>query len=130
MGGYKTINDSAPNINISNTANNIRITIGSKKFYRSMDTVWVPISIVNQGNTPIFSGKGNKVFLSYFWEEGQDVLNWNEIRTPLQADIIGTLKQDIKIAVPSKKGRMQLKVDLIANDKWLGIHSREDVLVY
>jgi hypothetical protein len=58
------------------------------------------------------------------------VLNWNEIRTPLQADIIGTLKQDIKIAVPSKKGRMQLKVDLIANDKWLGIHSREDVLVY
>jgi hypothetical protein len=67
MGGYKTINDSAPNINISNTANNIRITIGSKKFYRSMDTVWVPISIVNQGNTPIYSGKGNKVFLSYFW---------------------------------------------------------------
>ena len=130
MGAYRTINDSTPNTNIANTANNIRITIDCKKFYRSMDTIWVPITIINQGKTPIYSGKNNKVFLSYFWEENQDVLNWNEIRTPLQADIIGRLKQDIKIAIPSHKGRMQLKVDIIANDKWLGIHSREDVHVY
>ncbi|MFZ4548386.1 MAG: hypothetical protein ACOYN4_13155, partial [Bacteroidales bacterium] len=130
MGAYRTLNDSVPNTNIANTATNIRITIDSKKFYMATDTVWIPITIINQGNTPIYSGKNNKVFLSYFWEESQNVLNWNEIRTPLQADIIGTLKQDIKIAIPAKKGKMQLKVDIIANDNWLGIHSREDVLVY
>jgi hypothetical protein len=95
-----------------------------------MDTVWVPVKIVNNGNTPVYSGKNNKIFISYFWVSNNDVLNWNEIRTPLQADIIGTMRQDIKVAVPRKKGRMQLKVDIIANDNWLGIYSREDVLVY
>jgi hypothetical protein len=25
---------------------------------------------------------------------------------------------------------MQLKIDIIANDQWLGIYSQEDVLVY
>jgi hypothetical protein len=40
------------------------------------------------------------------------------------------MRQDIKVAVPRAKGRMQLKVDIIANDNWLGIYSQEDVLVY
>lgn len=130
IGPYRTLNDSTPNENIINSASKLRITIGSKKIYPATDTVWIPIKIVNKGNTPVYSGKNNKIFISYFWVANNDVLNWNEIRTPLQADIIGTMRQDIKVAVPRKKGRMQLKVDIIANDNWLGIYSQEDVLVY
>lgn len=102
----------------------------TKKIYQAIDTVWIPVTIVNKGDIPVYSGKKNKVFLSYFWIEKNDVLSWNELRTPLQADIIGTMKQDVKVAVPRNKGRMQLKIDIIANDQWLGISCQEDVLVY
>jgi len=130
MGPYRTINDSTPNTNISYTANSLRMNINAQKIYRAMDTVWVPVQIVNQGKTPVYSGRNNKVFLSYFWVQNNDVLNWEEIRTPLQADIIGTFHQYVRVAVPRNKGRMQLKCDLIANDTWLGIPSQADVLVY
>jgi hypothetical protein len=130
IGPYRTINDSTPNSNINYTANDLRITINSKNIYPAMDTVWIPITIVNKGKTPVYSGRSNNIFLSYFWVATNDVLNWNEIRTPLQSDIIGTMHQSIKVAVPQKKGRMQLKVDIIADDNWLGIYSQEDVLVY
>lgn len=130
IGPYRTINDSIPNSNINYTANDLRITINSKNIYQAMDTVWIPVTIVNKGKTPIYSGKSNNVFLSYFWVANNNVLNWTEIRTPLQSDIIGTMRQAIKVAVPRNKGRMQLKVDLIANDNWLGIYSQEDVMVY
>jgi len=130
IGSYHTINDSTPNTNILYTANSMRITIDAQKFYRAMDTVWIPVTIINQSDTPVYSGKKNKVFLSYFWVEKNNVLNWEEIRTPLQADITGKMTQDVRVAVPRNKGRMQLKIDIIANDQWLGIYSQEDVLVY
>ena len=123
-------NDSTPNSNIAYTANNLRIDIDSKKIYPAMDTVWIPITIINEGKTTVYSGKNNKIFISYFWVANNDVLNWNEIRTPLQSDITGIIQQDIKVAVPRQKGRMQLKVDIIADDNWLGISSLEDVMVY
>lgn len=130
IGPYRSLNDTTPNKNIQFIANKLRISIGSKNIYPAMDTVWIPVKIVNSGKSALYSGANNKIFISYFWVLNNDVLNWNEIRTPLQADIAGTIQQDIKVAVPNQKGRMQLKVDLIANDNWLGINSREDVLVY
>jgi hypothetical protein len=130
IGPYLALNDSTPNSNINYIANNLRITIDSKNIYPAMDTVWIPITIINQGKTPVYSGKRNNMFISYFWVANNDVLNWNEIRTPLQSDIIGKMHQNIKVAIPQKKGRMQLKVDIIADDNWLGIYSLEDVLVY
>lgn len=130
IGPYRTINDTTPNTNISYTANDLRITINSKNIYPALDTVWIPVTIKNKGKIPVYSGKNNNVFLSYFWVSDNDVMNWNEIRTPLQADITGTMRQDIKVAIPREKGRMQLKVDIIANDNWLGIYSEADVLVY
>ncbi len=130
IGPYLPINDPTPNKNINFAANNIRIIIDSKNIYRAMDTVWIPVTILNQGKTSVYSGIKNKVFLSYFWVEKNNVLNWDEIRTPLQTDITGTMKQDIRVAVPLNKGRLQIKVDIIADDNWFGISSQEDVLVY
>jgi hypothetical protein len=130
IGPYQSLNDTTPNENIIYTSNDLRITINSKKIYPAMDTVWIPVKIVNKGRTAVYSGKNNNIYISYFWVSNNDVLNWDEIRTPLQSDIIGTMRQDIKVAIPRKKGRMQLKVDIIANDNWLGIYSLTDVMVY
>jgi len=130
IGPYRTLNDTTPNTSISSIANRMRINIDAKKIYRAADTVWIPVTIINQSGIPVYSGKNNKVFLSYFWTENKDVLNWDEIRTPLQADISGTMRQDIRVAIPPNKGHLQLKVDILVNDKWLGIYSLEDVLVY
>jgi hypothetical protein len=102
----------------------------TKKIYRAIDTVWIPVTIVNKSDIPVYSGKKNKVFLSYFWVANNNVLSWNELRTPLQTDITGTMTQHVRVAVPRNKGRMQLKVDIIANDQWLGISCQDDVLVY
>lgn len=130
IGPYRMINDSTPNTNINVTASNLRITIKSKSIYQALDTVWIPVTLINRGKTPVFSGAENNVFVSYFWVKNNEVLNWNEIRTPLQADIRNVSEQFIKVAVPRIKGRMQLKADIIADGSWLGIYSQEDVLVY
>jgi hypothetical protein len=130
IGPYRTLNDTTSNTNIDISANDLRIEIDAKKFYQAMDTVWIPVKIINQGKIPIFSGGNNKIFLSYFWVLNNEVQSWQEIRTPLQADITRSMQQDVRVAIPASKGRMLLKIDMIANDKWLGISSQEDVLVY
>jgi len=130
IGPYRTINDTAQNADINQISNSLRIDIHAKNFYRAMDTVWIPLTITNQAGSQIYSGKNNVIFFSYFWIENKEVLNWDEIKTPLQADISGSLKQDIKVAVPDNKGRLQLKIDMKINDKWVGIHSQENILVY
>ncbi len=130
IGPYRSINDTTLNSNNGFPGKDIRITIDAKKIYQAMDTVWIPVTVVNGGNTPIYSGKNNHVFLSYFWVQNREALSWEQIRTPIQADIIGTMRQNVRVAIPRNKGKMQLKVDMIENDRWLGIHSMEEVLVY
>jgi len=130
IGPYRSINDTTLNSNNGFLGKDIRITIDAKKIYQAMDTVWIPVTVVNGGNSPIYSGKNNNVFLSYFWVQNREALSWEQIRTPIQADIIGTMRQNVRVAIPRNKGKMQLKVDMIENDRWLGIHSMEEVLVY
>lgn len=130
IGPYRLLNDTSSNQNMEKIKNGLRITIHPKQLYRSMDTIWLPVTVVNNGDTPLYSGEKNQVYFSYFWESEKNVLNWNEIRTPLQADIIKTFKQHIKVAIPRKKGKLQLKVDMISQDKWMGLSSRENILVY
>lgn len=130
IGPYRKLNDTLPNANVASIPANVRVSIHAKSIYRAMDTVWVPVSISNLGRTPVYSGEKNHVFLSYFWVENNNVLNWDGIRTPLQADVTGTFNQHVKVAVPRTKGRLKLKVDIIINDQWLGLSSQDDVLVY
>lgn len=130
IGPYRTMNDLTPNTEIIDITTNIRMTCHAKSFYKAMDTAWIPVTIKNLGNIPLFSGNSNQVFLSYFWLQNNNVLDWDVIRTPLQADVMKLLNQDIKVAVPAKSGKLQLKVDIIVNDKWLGISNLTDVLVY
>lgn len=130
IGGYRSLSAPTPNTEVQPAGENFKIEIKSKNFYRSMDTVWIPIHIYNKTGSPLFTGGKNKIQLSYFWIKNADVLNWDELRTPVQADINTDLEQDIRIAIPAEKGRLQLKVDILANDKWIGVNSLREILVY
>ena len=94
-------------------------------------SVWVQVKILNNGTEPLRAGKGDKIFLSYFWMKGDDYLDWNSIRTPIETDVVRYLSQDVRVAVPKTKGRFRLKVDIVTSDRlWFGINATNEVLVY
>lgn len=130
-GAYRMLCDSNDKQDLYGINRNLRIDVNSKKYYASLDTVWVQVSIINKGKIPLKAGKGDKIYLSYFWMKGNDYLDWNGILTPLETDVVRSLKQDIRVAVPKNKGRLKLKVDIVTSDRmWFGINASHEVLVY
>ncbi len=130
LGPYRQLNDTIPNSLSENAYRLLDLKSQPKEYYRSMDTVWIPVFMRNTGTTPLYSGADNKVFLSYFWEKNGLILDWSGIRTPLQSDIVSSGSQHIKVAIPAVKGKVTLKVDFIVNDKWLGMNNEQYVFVY
>ncbi len=130
-GAYKMLCDSNSKQDLSSISQKLRIELTTKKFYRSLDTVWVQARILNNGQEPLRAGKGDKIFLSYFWMKNDDYLDWNGLLTPLETDVFRSLSQDVRVAVPNIKGRFKLKIDIVTSDRmWLGINSTNEVLVY
>jgi hypothetical protein len=130
-GGYKMLCDTAARQNLQEVSRHIRIGLDAKKYYKSMDTVWIKVTVVNKGKEPLRAGKGEKVFLSYFWMKGNDYLDWNGILTPLETDVMTSLTQDVRVAIPKVKGNLRLKVDIVTDDRnWMGINAFDDVYVY
>ncbi len=130
-GPYRILCDSNAVQDISSVSRNLRIELHTGSFYRSLDTVWVQVKIVNNGPEPLRAGKGDKIFLSYFWMQGNEYLDWNGILTPIETDVFRSLSQDVRVAVPKTKGRLKLKVDIVTSDRmWLGINATDEVLVY
>lgn len=130
-GLYKVMNDSTSNQDLDYVSRNLRINVNARSFYPSMDTVWVDVRIVNRGKEPLRAGNGDQLFLSYFWMKGNDYLDWNGILTPIETDIVRSLSQDVRVAIPKTKGRLKLKVDIVTKDRmWFGINAQDEVLVY
>ncbi len=130
-GAYRMLNDSTPNQDLEYISRNLRINVNARGFYQSLDTVWVEVRIVNRGNEPLRAGNGEDIFLSYFWMKGNDYLDWNGILTPIETDVVKALSQDVRVAIPKTKGRLQLKVDIVTKErKWFGINAQDEVLVY
>ncbi|HNX44121.1 MAG TPA: hypothetical protein PLJ84_05945 [Bacteroidales bacterium] len=130
-GLYRTMNDQSPNDDLEYMARNFRIAIETRNYYNSLDTVWMKVHITNTGTDILHTGSKNKIFLSYFWKKDGDVLNWTNIQTPVESDIVHSLTQDMLVAVPSVKGKLQLQVDIISVDKqWFGLNATKDILVY
>jgi hypothetical protein len=111
-------------------AQKMKITSFAKPFYRANDTVWIKVEIKNENEIPVFSGLNNKMYVSYFWVQNNNVLSWDEWLTPLQTDIKSIMYQHIKVVTPSIKGKLQFKADVKADGKWLGLNFSEDVLIY
>ncbi|HOW30268.1 MAG TPA: hypothetical protein PLP88_01760 [Bacteroidales bacterium] len=130
-GMYRPLNTNDPNTNLNFTAKNLRIAIDSKNYYPALDTAWITVHITNTGTEILHSGMKNKLYLSYFWKKDDNILEWNNIQTPVETDIVHTLTQDMKVAVPRTKGKLQLQVDMIALDQqWFGLNETKDILVY
>lgn len=130
-GLYRPLSTDEPNEDLNSLARNIRIEIGSREFYSAADTVWVRVRIINTGTETLYAGAKNKLSLSYFWKKDENILNWNNILTPVEADVVHSLTQDMRVAVPRTKGKLQLQVDIIALDRqWFGLNETKDVLVY
>jgi len=130
-GAYRMLCDSNTRQNLGMISRKLRMDVNARSFYRSMDTVWVQVSIFNNGPEPLRAGKGDQVFISYFWMKGNDYLDWNGILTPLETDVVRSLRQDVRVAVPKTTGKLRLKVDIVTNERmWLGINASDEVLVY
>jgi len=130
-GAYRMLCDSNTSQDLDEISQNLRIDVHARNYYQALDTVWVQVKIVNHGSDPLRAGKGDMLFLSYFWMKGNDYLDWNGILTPLETDVIRSLSQDVRVAVPKSKGRLTLKVDIVTNGRmWFGINSTKEVLVY
>lgn len=130
-GPYRMLCDTAVNRDLALVSRNVRMDIQARSFYKALDTVWVQVRITNRGPEPLRAGKGDKIFLSYFWMKGNDYLDWNGILTPLETDVVRSLSQDVRIAIPKTTGRLRLKVDIVTNERmWFGINAYDDVLVY
>lgn len=130
-GGYRMLCDSNDRQNLDEISKNLRISMKTRRFYQSLDTVWVQVKIVNNGPVPLKAGNGTRIFLSYFWMKGNDYLDWNGILTPIDTDVVRSLSQDVRVAIPKNKGRLTLKIDIVTADRmWLGINAFNEVLVY
>lgn len=130
-GLYRPLSTTAANEDLEHTARNFRIEIESKDFYQALDTVWLTVNIINTGTETLHTGIQNKLYLSYFWKKNDNILDWNNIQTPLEADIVHSLSQDMRVAIPRTKGKLQLQVDIIALDEqWFGLNETKDILVY
>jgi hypothetical protein len=130
-GAYRMLCDSNAEQDLDEISRNLRLEVHARSYYHAMDTVWVQVKIVNNSTEPLRAGKGNKLFLSYFWMKGNDYLDWNGILTPIETDVIRSLSQDVRIAVPRTKGRLTLKLDFVTNERmWFGINTTNEVLVY
>ncbi len=130
-GAYRTLCDSNDQQNLEQITGKLSIQVNARNFYQSLDTVWVQVKIINNGTEPLKAGRGDKLFLSYFWMQGNDYLDWNGILTPLETDVVRSLSQDVRVAIPNVKGRLKLKVDMVTSERmWLGINASDEVLVY
>jgi len=130
-GAYRMLCDSTKTQDLDQVSRDLRIDVYARSFYHALDTVWVQVKIVNRGPEPLRAGKGDKLFFSYFWMQGNDYLDWNGILTPIETDVVRTLSQDVRIAVPKTKGRLTLKVDIVTSGRmWFGVNATDQVLVY
>jgi hypothetical protein len=130
-GPYRMLCDTNATQDLSQVSRNLRINLKAGRFYRSMDTVWVKATIINKGPYPLRAGNGDRIFLSYFWMQGNEYLDWNGILTPIETDVLHSLSQDVRVAVPLTKGKLMLKVDIVTSERmWMGINASDEVLVY
>lgn len=107
------------------------VRIKSLNYYQSLDTVWIPVEITNTSGITLKTGGKNHISLSYFWMHDDNLLDWNTIKTTVDCDITTRNTQLIKVAIPSQKGKHNLKVDVIGDDNfWFGINATVPVYIY
>ncbi len=109
---------------------NIEIEIKISPTYNADQQIFIPVTITNNNPGPLFSGRANKIFVSYHWYGIGYMYEWDGIRTPLEVDIIRSYSQDIIVKTPEVKGDYWLSVDIISEEKsWFGIEEKREVSI-
>jgi hypothetical protein len=130
-GTYKPLADSTPNNDLDYLGRNLEIKIHARPYYRTNDTVWMPVTVFNRAATPLHTGGRNNLSFSYLWIKNENEVTWNTISTPLDCDVVHSLTQYIRVAIPGTPGKFELKVDIRTGDgSWMGIKSGAEILVY
>lgn len=130
-GIYKPLADTLVNKNLNAISNSMSLNINALNYYQSLDTIWIPVEIINNSGITLKTGGRNQVYISYFWMHDDNLLDWNSIKTTVDCDITTKYTQLIKVATPAQKGKHNLKVDVIGdNNFWFGINATVPVYIY
>jgi len=131
-GPYKLLSDSLASPNdFQYLISNISIKMNPGTYFKALDTVYIPVTILNVSDMPLRTNAGDRISLSYFWIRKKEMVDWDGLHTPLETDIYQNLKQNMAIATPAVKGRYQLMVDIKVEDKmWFGLTAQADMLIY
>jgi hypothetical protein len=91
------------------------------------------VRLVNHGDSAIPADTSFRINLSYHWFSGEDVIQWDGERTPIEVDLLpGTeYVQTIDVLAPEYTGHYILVVDLVAEGRrWFGIDKRQEFWIY
>jgi len=122
-GPYRFLDGQAPLLSTQQFKKNITLTTPlSQHTYRHEKVYNLPITIHNNGNTPI---NAHQIHLAYHWWKGGESYEWEGIRTPIEIDLLPEEKytQVIPVRMPQEKGDYQLQLDAIGQDSLGWLHA-------
>lgn len=91
----------------------------------------INVIIQNSSITPLPSDSTHVLYLSYHWFNDDEMVVWDGLRTPFEADITGEYLQTMDISSPQQTGHYTLIVDVVAEGRrWFGIDTKRTVWVY
>jgi len=105
---------------------NISITpLAPYELKRNCEVI-IPVTISNKNAEALYSGtRKEKRNISYHWEKGLKVVDWDGQRTPIAMDVKRTSMQLIKIKTPAEAGTYYLVPDIVYEGiKWAGLKGR------
>jgi len=73
----------------------------------------VKVKIINDNETPLYSGLIHHLYLSYQWKKGNQPVEHESILTPLEVDVFDSYEQFITVRMPYETGDYTLSIDLV-----------------
>lgn len=110
---------------------NVSIELNVPEKFKKGKEILIPILLRNKNSVPLTSGMGSaKVTLSYHWYKDGNPLPWEDVQTPIIADVYSEVKQEMVIRTPQEKGNYELRADvLFRNSQWAGVDSKKYSLI-
>ena len=95
------------------------------------DTSWVEVKIINLSEASIPSALSTRLYLAAHWYHADTIHEWDGARTAIQMDVSDSIKQDVRLRAPEKKGIYEVQFDMVREGEyWLGLKPKYTVQVY
>ncbi len=133
-GGYELVNSRVNEAEVKGMANKISIQpIGIDTIYKVQagKEEWIDVSIQNEHYKKLPSSLETNLYIAPHWFHADTSYRWDGKRTPLELDIIGEHRQQIKILAPEETGIYEIQFDVVKEGEyWLGLKEKYLVQVY